>query len=176
MEPLLPRYIVQKRCKDPSAGICCPPALENIAAANDLQVIDVMTDGNCGLHAAIKSLMGIAKTEHSLTAKAVYKELMRHRQSDSDMIVYLRRVMIVWMDKNRDVEMWDGMSFSQLALIMSTGHRSFAIYLAYMAIDTHWIDAGCLHAIANIFGARYHVGKVLILASLGQATMASKLP
>ena len=181
MEPLLPRYILlQKRCKDPSSGIICPPELENIAAANDLQVIDVRTDGNCGLHAAIKSLMGMAKTEHSLPAKAVYKELMRHRHSDSDMIVRLRRVMIVWMDKNRDIEMWDGMSFSQLSLIMSTGgHRSFGSYLTYMAIDTHWIDAGCLHAIANIFGvdvlvfqlgvdpcfvgASYHGGKVTIV-------------
>ena len=78
--------------------------------------------------------------------------------------------------------MWDGMSFSQLALMMSTGHESFASYLAYMAIDTHWIDAGCLHAIANIFGvcfmvfqlgvdpcfvgASYHGGKVTIVVPL----------
>ena len=180
MEPLLPRYILQKRCKDPSSGIRCPPELVNIASANDLQIIDVRIDGNCRLHAAIKSLMGMAKTEHSLSAKAAYKELMRHRHSDTDMIVHLRKVMIVWMDKNRDIEMWDGMSFSQLALIMSTGgHRSFGSYLAYMAIDTHWIDAGCLHAIANIFGvdflvfqlgidptfvgASYHGGKVTIV-------------
>ena len=44
-----------------------------IAAANDLQVEDVVINGNCGVHAAIISLMGMAKTEHSLAAKTAYK-------------------------------------------------------------------------------------------------------
>ena len=157
MEPLLPRYLVQSRCNAPASGIRCPEELRVAMAANRLSLLDTTTNGNCGLDAAIKSLQTVGKVERTLTSREAYKELMRHKASDDGMIQHLRSKMVAWMTKNGNMEMWDGMAFSQIALAMSSGHKSYASYLEYMGTDRNWIDAACLHAIGNIFKVDFAV-------------------
>jgi len=151
---LLAHYATARRQPAPERGIRCPEALVLLLAQNGLVHRCTVTDGNCGLDSFGQGLRDVAKVDRSLANTNKYKAFAHNAKTTAGMVSHLRQVAHDWMRKNRDQEMWDGMSFGQLALAMNKHGRarSYAEYLAAVARDGYWIDGAVIHALCCHFG------------------------
>ena len=123
-----------------------------------MQITQSATDGKCGVHACVLSLRDVALQHRTLSNKNVYKQRMKHKNSDDSMIAFVRNQMVSWMREHKDDEVWAGFSFGQLALAMATENkRSFGEYLLHMAKDKTRIDASGIHAGGCVFGMDFAI-------------------
>ena len=171
MQPLLPEYALRKRRRDSVVGLTCPDDLVAQAHRNGLRVANTLTDGRCGLDAFHQGLFDAAKGEHRIRSTYNFKEVYKLRKSKVEVLHHLRTKMAAWMTKNKDVEMWDGMSFQQLTLHMATERRTYAAHVAYMLLPTTWLDAAALHAL----GCTYSVDVAVLQCGMDPTFVGASL-
>lgn len=145
---VLPYYISRKRRPEPDTGLPCPQELHDLAKQNGLTITETVTDGNCGLHAFAIVLRHAATETADLASSAAVQKFMR--QSSVDAICnHLRHVAATWMRANKDSEVWEGLSFGQLALAMCRDDRlSYSDYIRKVSLNHTWLDSAGLHALA----------------------------
>ena len=130
MQPLLLEYTTRRRRQDATKGLRCPEDLCNQAAKNGLVVAQTLTDGRCGFDSFTQGLLEVATRDNRIRTTHNFKELFKLRHTVDDMLAHVRQKMVQWMAANKDVEMWEGLSFGQLALSMSHDKKTFAgVYL-----------------------------------------------
>ena len=157
----------------PPAGIVCPGGLSNACALNGLEVSSTVTDGNCGLD-AFRQGLDDAITHGNLRLRNLNttKRLKKHR-TVNEQLAMLRQVGVDWMGKNRKEDMWDGMTYEKLIMLMASGNRDggFAAHLERMSMDKTWVDCGFLHAL----GCAFKVDVVVVQAHCDPAYVGFSL-
>ena len=153
MSVLVP-FLVQ--CADKRCGVPSPvvdaPELVRWLAQNQLRLcLDTVADGNCGIHAFYLSLVDFVRHSPGLKTSAAWKQLSKTTSRTADVIQHLRGVAVKWMQKNADIEVWDGMTFRELACKMSHLQEPYNQHLDRMATDGEWVDASVIHALACAF-------------------------
>ena len=117
---LLAKYWAQPRCQNVGPGHTRPPGLVLDLANNGLQVAEVVTDGDCGVHAFGVGLASEGKRNHRLKNTAAFKEFSKQKHKGlGQMLGYLRNRCIDFMEKFKDQPIWEGMEFKTLAFAMS---------------------------------------------------------
>ena len=73
MALLLAKYWARPRCQNAGPGLTCPPGLVLDLANNGLQVAEVVTDGDCGVHAFGIGLASEGSRNQRLKNTAAFK-------------------------------------------------------------------------------------------------------
>ena len=126
----------------------CPPEIAQDLAANLLQVDHTtLRDGNCCPHAFIIGLKELARFHPCIARSASFKKLVQHKTAAAA-VAHLRLVAASEMHKRRDEEMWEGMTYQQLAVAM-TSTNSYGDYIRDVVNNNgQWLDAFFLHVVA----------------------------
>ena len=151
--PLLPVYWVRQRAAEPTTQIRCPPRLRQEALLNGLDVVDVLTDGNCGPDAFGKSMMAATAPGSHLHASAAFKRFLTRTADVYIMVAYLRDLVCAWMRvrANADSLIWEGVRFKDIALMMSPHEETYDAYVERMSRDREWFDAASMHVLGCVF-------------------------
>ena len=149
---LLAKYWAQPRCQNAGPGLTCPPGLVLDLANNGLQVAEVVTDGDCGVHAFGVGLASEGTRNQRLKNTAAFKEFSKQKHKGlGQMLGYLRKRCVDFLEKFKDQPIWEGMDFKTLALAMSSKSEDFGAYLRRMRVPGEWLDVAALQAMACSF-------------------------
>ena len=124
-------------------GLQCPEVIASFAAANSLDVIQTVTDGNCGLDSFWKSCGKLTKLRSE-----PWSTLRQSRQGQLHNA--LRALAVQWMKDNQTAELWQG--FSIQALIQLISGTSVQEWAASMLKNKTWVDTAFLHCLACATG------------------------
>jgi len=114
----------------------CPLEIVQELAANSLQVDHTtVRDGNCCPHSFIIGLKELARFHPSIARNASFKKLVQHKTTAAA-IGHLRLVAAQEMHKKRDETMWEGMTYQQLAVAM-TSSDSYGYYIREVVNNDH---------------------------------------
>ena len=122
----------------------------------------------------VLSLKAAASRAPRLASTHAYKNLLQKFRSEpiDDVLRYVRGVGIDWMRKNGEGEMWDSMTFRELALQMSgTPSQSYGEYLNALSTDREWVDASMLHALC----CHYKVDGLLVQPGMDPTLLGPSL-
>ena len=145
------QYCRQKPRYQPAGT--CPPELVSALGANDLEVANnTVTDGNCGLHAFALSLLDVGKRTHGIRTTHAFKKIVSLQKNVPALLTHLRGLATKWMVDHGDLDLWDGMTYSAMALHMSSvSGESYSEYVKRMSVDKTWADVSLIHALACVF-------------------------
>jgi hypothetical protein len=120
-------------------------ALHALAASNDLQLVDTVTDGNCGLHAFLISsqylFTTIRKQPWSLFSKKLEKQAV---------FTKLRKLATTWISAHASDLLWEDFSIADLVRATSSD-RSLESYLDRQSKPGQWLDTTMVHALGCVF-------------------------
>ena len=124
------------------------PSKSAKAAANLLEIADTVTDGNCGLHAFLKSAPAHLRNMRS----GHWARLSWGRGSGGDPAAFkvMRGLAVEWVRKNSAQDLWEGTTIADI--IRATTGNSLDMYLERMGKSGSWVDTVFLHAMACSFG------------------------
>ena len=184
MTSLVPLLIehANKRCGAPAPIVSAPPQLVVWLAQNGLILRDdTLSDGNCGIHAFLLSLVDFADRNPTIKATNKYKQLSRLLKKGSTatqhITNHMRGVAAQWMRDNADVFVWDGMTFRQVALAMShKADEPYDDHVRRMETNKEWVDASVIHALACAFGVDVAIWQAQVDPMLVGYGMLSKGP
>ena len=118
------------------------------AAVNGLMVVDTVTDGNCGLHAFLKSTLSMqelrAKRSEPWASFAKYQRDGAITKAFRQM----RDMATAWIKQNLRSEIWPGFCLADLIRTTSTA-GTVERYLESMSRTGCWADATFIHALAS---------------------------
>ena len=136
-----------------NCGLPCPSELEALLATNCRCAVASITNGDCGLHAFAITLLDEASRNRELSSNNAYKEFRQSWRNGVDAATtYLRQRCVDTMRMIKDSVVWEGMSFSTLAMAMSSHQdKTFGAYADRLARNGEWLDASALHALACSF-------------------------
>ena len=77
---LLAKYWARPRCQNAGPGLTCPPGLVLDLANNGLQVAEVVTDGDCGVHAFGIGLASEGSRNQRLKHTVAFKEFSNQKR------------------------------------------------------------------------------------------------
>ena len=151
--PLLPTYWVRSRAVDRTPQLRCPEQLRQEALLNGLDVVDVLTDGNCGPHAFGTSMKAAAAPGSPLYSSAAFKRFLSRSSDALMMVAYLREIACDWMrvQVNANSLIWEGVHFKDIALMMSPRREDYDAYVHRMSRDREWFDAATMHVLGCVF-------------------------
>lgn len=154
-----------------------PPSRSAKAAANLLEIVDTVTDGNCGLHAFLKSAPAPLRNMRS----GNWARVSWGRNSGGDPAAFkvMRGLALEWVRKNSAQDLWEGTTIADI--IRATTGSSLDMYLDRMGKSGSWVDTVFLHALACSFGVDVIVFQEgmepgLLGASLGGVKSLDMLP
>ena len=143
---------LQERLPTPTS---LPLGLLHLLSANALCADDDTTkNGNCGVDAVA---IGLLRERRRLSASwsvhfnGLLTAAARVAQPRNDLVKNMRGRAVEWMQKHKDMEMWEGFTFRALCLAMS-GSPSFEHYLGEMSQEHTWVDLPFMHALGHAFG------------------------
>ena len=132
-----------------------PPGLLHLWSVNALHADHNTTkNGNCGVDAVA---IGLLRERRRLSAKwsVHFTKLLTAAagvaQPRNVLVKFMRGQAVDWMQKHKDMEMWEGFTFRALCLAMS-GSPSFEHYLGEMRQEHTWVDLPFMHALGQAFG------------------------
>ena len=127
---LLAKYWARPRCQNAGPGLTCPPGLVLDLANNGLQVAEVVTDGDCGVHAFGIGLASEGSRNQRLKSTAAFKELSNQKRKGlGQMLGYLRKRCVDFMEKFKDQPIWEGMNFKHWHRLGLRNLRTLALIL-----------------------------------------------
>ena len=148
--PLLTRY-ADKHVLGPGDGITCPPELQAELTTNGFDVMDTVTDGQCGLHAFLIALTLARRQWPRLPQMTVCKKLAQIRPLQSK-LEHLRLMAVTWLTQNAHTALWEGMTVKAFVEnSMCDECASFGDYLKKMVQTHFWVDSAMLHALGVLF-------------------------
>ena len=97
---LLAKYWARPRCQNVGPGPTCPPGLVLDLANNGLQVAEVVTDGDCGVHAFGIGPASEGSRNQRWKHTAAFKEFSNQKRKGLGQILgYLRKRCVGFMEK-----------------------------------------------------------------------------
>ena len=125
-------------------GIPCPSGLLELAADNNLAVVDTVTNGDCGLDSFWKSAKHVCKNIRNEPWNS------SKTKSKQDAMQALRKLAADWIDQNQKSQLWD--DFAVEDLIRATcSDGSVHAYLTRMKKQGEWADTAFIHGLACAF-------------------------
>lgn len=132
-----------------------------------------ITNGDCGLDAILRNLERLDLSDD--TARLVLAQLPRGRQKVLDI---LRFKLLIWLQKNKGMEIVPGVSVSDWALM--EGSPSWEAYVKSMKVPGTWIDTAMLMAASALFNIQFvcflGAGEAHLLAAPPIAASADEVP
>ena len=118
--------------------------LQAQAGANQLAVVDTVTDGNCGLDAFWKTAQHLQCCRRQPLASL---RKLPHAQ----IVLQLRKLAVDYLRAHQGLELWDG--FTLRSLVCATCNDGcFDAYCGRMRRNHQWVDAPILHVLGLACG------------------------
>ena len=149
-------------------------SMADAVAINGLELDHAtITNGDCGLDAILRNLERLDLSDD--TARLVLAQLPRGRQKVLDI---LRFKLLIWLQKNKGMEIVPGVSVSDWALM--EGSPSWEAYVKSMKVPGTWIDTAMLMAASALFNIQVvcflGAGEAHLLAAPPIAASADEVP
>ena len=149
-------------------------SMADAVAINGLELDHAtITNGDCGLDAILRNLERLDLSDD--TARLVLAQLPRGRQKVLDI---LRFKLLIWLQKNRSMEIVPGVSVSDWVLM--EGNPSWEAYVKSMKVPGTWIDTAMLMAASALFNIQFvcflGAGEAHLLAAPPIAASAAEVP
>jgi hypothetical protein len=141
-----PRYILDTpplstRLEVITSGLPCPAALASAAVANNLTILETVTDGNCGVDAVLSTCIA----NHFMSRNEDPWRRLRGL-SEEDRLQHVRLCAVEWAVAHKKQLLWD--DFTIADLVRGVSGLPFGEWSTRMQQPREWVDLAFLQALS----------------------------